>query len=82
MLAGLADADWCDRAACRDEEPELFFPERTDKRGNLAAQRVCWQCPVLPECRRWVLAARIKHGVWGGMSEQERDKLRKTAGDR
>jgi WhiB family redox-sensing transcriptional regulator len=43
--------EWQEEVACRDVDPEIFFPE---KDGSYAdARRVCSQCPVLDECRRW-----------------------------
>jgi WhiB family transcriptional regulator, redox-sensing transcriptional regulator len=68
-------ADWRDHATCRSVDPELFFPvspaglslDQTER-----AKAVCAVCPVRPECLQFALATRQAHGVWGGMSEQER----------
>jgi WhiB family redox-sensing transcriptional regulator len=72
--------DWRFRAACRMEEPELFFPVGT--RGpalvQLArAKSVCRRCPVLLQCRTWALTTGQAAGVWGGMSEDERRAMRR-----
>jgi hypothetical protein len=53
---------WRDQAACRDEDPELFFPMPSDAAGQQEAAAVCARCPVRVECR----AAAQKYGVWGG----------------
>jgi WhiB family redox-sensing transcriptional regulator len=75
------DADaWRDRASCRDTSPELFFPigttgvalEQID-----AAKRVCHECPVASECLEFALATNQEAGVWGGLTEDERRRLRK-----
>ena len=72
--------DWQLRAACRSESPDLFFhPE--GERGpsrfarELAAKAVCSHCPVLAQCRSHALAVREPYGVWGGLSEDERERV-------
>lgn len=75
------DADaWRDRASCRDTSPELFFPIGTtgvalDQID--AAKRVCHECPVASECLEFALATNQEAGVWGGLTEEERRRLRK-----
>src|SRR5690242_8005745 len=75
------DADeWRDRAACRDTNPELFFPIGTTGLAIDqidAARAVCAQCPVMSECLEFALATNQEAGVWGGTTEDERRKLRK-----
>jgi WhiB family transcriptional regulator, redox-sensing transcriptional regulator len=76
--------DWRVQAACRSEEPELFFPVGT--RGpalvQLArAKSVCLQCPVLIQCRTWAMTTGEAAGVWGGMSEDERRAMRREVVD-
>ena len=70
-------------AACQGEDPELFFPIGTTGPALLQvmeAKRVCARCPVQCLCLQWALLAGIEHGVWGGMSEDERRTLkRRTA---
>lgn len=73
-------ADWRTRSACLDENPELFFP--IGKTGPAVTQvdeakRVCGQCEVRNECLAWALEANQDHGVWGGLSEDERRSLRR-----
>ena len=75
------DADaWRNRAACRDTSPELFFPIGTtgvalDQID--AAKRVCESCPVTSECLEFALATNQEAGVWGGLTEDERRRVRK-----
>ena len=74
--------DWRHRAECLTEDPELFFPVGTT--GPALAQveetkKVCRRCEVREECLRWALEAGQDHGVWGGMSEDERRAMKRRA---
>ncbi len=74
-------ADWRNRAACRDTDPDLFFPVGTTGQAVEqieAAKSVCAQCAAQPECLEFALATNQESGVWGGASEEERRKLRKA----
>jgi WhiB family transcriptional regulator, redox-sensing transcriptional regulator len=76
-------ADWRDHAACQSADPELFFPispvgpplDQAERR----AKALCATCPVRRECLQFALATRQAHGVWGGMSEQERGAMHQHA---
>lgn len=72
--------NWRVRAACRDTDPELFFPYGTAGPALLQqaeAKRVCHQCPVRGECLTDALNQGEEFGVRGGASElQRRDMLR------
>jgi WhiB family redox-sensing transcriptional regulator len=73
---------WYHQAACRDHDPELFFPIGNTGPALLQlgrAKRVCAGCPVQSLCLEWALLAGIDHGVWGGLSEEERRSLRRQA---
>jgi WhiB family transcriptional regulator, redox-sensing transcriptional regulator len=73
---------WLDRGACRSEDPELFFPETGRAPGFLQlarAKAVCRQCSVQQQCLAYALDTRQAHGIWGGMSEDERRALRSPA---
>lgn len=66
--------DWRHRAACRDEDPELFFPAGTSGpmlRQIAEAKAVCQRCPVAGECLEWALH-RGEVGIWGDTTEEER----------
>ncbi|MFF7448824.1 MULTISPECIES: WhiB family transcriptional regulator [unclassified Streptomyces] len=70
--------EWLRRAACVDEDPELFFPVGTQGpalRDTAAAKRVCARCPVIADCLGWALDSGQTAGVWGGTCEQERVAL-------
>ena len=70
--------DWRHTAACRDEDPELFFPIGTTGpalRQIEEAKAVCRRCLVLDECLSWSLETSQEAGVWGGLSEDERRVL-------
>lgn len=77
--------DWRDSAACRDRDPELWFPVGDAGPALLQveqAKAVCRTCPVIDACLIWAMRNRIEHGVWGGMSEQERRPVKRRGGAR
>jgi WhiB family redox-sensing transcriptional regulator len=70
--------DWRDYAACRDADPELFFPEgniRSARAQVVMAKLFCRGCPVRTTCLRWALASGQEAGIWGGLTEDERRRL-------
>jgi WhiB family redox-sensing transcriptional regulator len=72
--------DWRHRAACRDEDPELFFPIGNTGPALLQieqAKAVCRRCPVAEPCINWALETGQDSGVWGGLSEDERRALKR-----
>lgn len=72
--------DWRHRAACRDVDPELFFPIGNTGPAILQieeAKQVCRRCDVTDACLRWALESGQEAGVWGGMSEDERRALKR-----
>ncbi|MEO3810887.1 WhiB family transcriptional regulator [Sphaerisporangium sp. B11E5] len=75
--------DWRHRAACRDVDPELFFPIGNTGPALMQieeAKQVCRSCPVIDSCLKWALESGQDAGVWGGLSEDERRALkRRTA---
>ncbi len=81
MAAQQAQLIWQERAACRGPLGTVFFPPPVTerKRDKLArearAKEICQACPVLLECRDYAISIREPHGVWGGLSEQERRSL-------
>ncbi|GGW22561.1 WhiB family transcriptional regulator [Streptomyces xantholiticus] len=77
--------DWRDEAACRDEDPDLFFPIGTSGPALLQeaeAKAVCDRCTVREPCLRWAMETGQDLGVWGGTSETERRKLKRRAARR
>ena len=72
--------EWQLEGACRAEDTALFFHpegERGPRRSNreAAAKAVCARCPVLMTCRAHALATREPFGVWGGLSETDREEI-------
>ena len=72
--------DWQLLGACRGEDTEQFFHpegERGPSRSNreASAKAICVTCPVIASCRAHALSAREPYGVWGGLSEHEREDI-------
>lgn len=68
--------DFTEYANCRGVDPDLFFPEKGASVKE--AQRVCSGCVVRDECGEYALARGERFGIWGGMSERERRRIRKA----
>lgn len=66
---------WQDYANCLGVDPELFFPERGA--STREAKEVCRGCVVREECLEYALTHGEKFGIWGGLSERERRRLRR-----
>lgn len=72
--------DWREKAACDDQDPDLFFPvagEHTPVgRAQYAqAQAVCARCPVRRDCQDYALDERLDSGMFGGLTPSERREL-------
>ncbi len=73
---GVAPAEnWQDLANCLGVDPDLFFPERGA--STREAKEVCRGCVVRGDCLEYALANGEKFGIWGGMSERERRRIRR-----
>lgn len=68
---------WQNEALCAQTDPEAFFPEKGG--STREAKKVCQECTVRTECLEYALAHDERFGIWGGLSERERRKLKKTA---
>jgi WhiB family redox-sensing transcriptional regulator len=75
--------EWQLDGSCRTADPRLFFhpegergPARRER--DAAAKAVCASCPVLQQCRRHALTVREPYGVWGGLTEDDRNDLYQT----
>ncbi|MEU6713029.1 WhiB family transcriptional regulator [Nonomuraea sp. NPDC046802] len=71
---------WTNRAACRDVDPEIFFPVAApDTVAGAAAEAhakaVCRGCQVREECLGTAIRHRDPYGVWGGQGERERRRI-------
>ncbi|SFP01225.1 WhiB family transcriptional regulator, redox-sensing transcriptional regulator [Amycolatopsis arida] len=74
------DIEWQHRAACRDEDPELFFPVSDmgpGARQTAQAKAVCARCPARIECLEYALDNGLDFGVFGGTTERERRALKR-----
>lgn len=69
------DYDYTDFANCRGVDPDLFFPERGASVKE--AKDVCRGCVVREDCLETALTNGEKFGIWGGMSERERRRIRR-----
>lgn len=68
---------WQKEAKCLQAEPDTFFPEKGG--STREAKRICAQCTVRAECLEYALANDERFGIWGGLSERERRKLKRLA---
>lgn len=77
IVVEATELDWQADALCREVDAgETFFPERGEP--NVDAKRICAGCEVRAECLAFALAQDIRFGIWGGMSERERTRLRRA----
>lgn len=78
-MTGMTEASrWWELAACKDADPELFFPVSETgpgRRQATEAKAVCATCGVRQLCLDYALATRQVHGVWGGTTETDRRGL-------
>lgn len=78
-LFGTPDDDgpmgWQERALCAQTDPEAFFPEKGG--STREAKKVCTSCDVRSECLEYALENDERFGIWGGLSERERRKLKR-----
>ena len=68
---------WQERALCAQTDPEAFFPEKGG--STREAKRVCLGCEVRTECLEYALMNDERFGIWGGLSERERRRMKKRA---
>jgi WhiB family redox-sensing transcriptional regulator len=66
--------DWMDFAACKGEDPKIFFSEGTPVMVN-KAKEICFSCPVIEPCSQ--LAMTMHNGIWAGMTPRERSEMRR-----
>ncbi|MCX5346139.1 WhiB family transcriptional regulator [Streptomyces atratus] len=76
------NTNWRTASACKDEDPELFFPIGNTGPALLQieeAKAVCRRCPVMERCLQWALESGQEHGVWGGTDEDDRRRMKRRA---
>ncbi len=71
------ELSWQERALCAQTDPEAFFPEKGG--STREAKKVCVSCEVRAECLEYALQNDERFGIWGGLSERERRKLKRRA---
>ena len=76
---GLEDdaQSWQEQALCAETDPEAFFPEKGG--STREAKKICTGCEVKAQCLEYALANDERFGIWGGLSERERRRLRRRA---
>lgn len=67
---------WQNQAACAGMNPDLFFPDAGGA-GAKAAKAICHVCPVEAECLQYALDNDERHGIFGGTTPRERQRLRR-----
>jgi WhiB family redox-sensing transcriptional regulator len=72
------EEQWQERALCAQTDPEAFFPEKGG--STREAKRICLGCEVRDECLEYALAHDERFGIWGGLSERERRRLKRGIG--
>jgi len=71
------ELQWQERSLCAQTDPEAFFPEKGG--STREAKRVCLSCEVRVECLEYALENDERFGIWGGLSERERRRVKKRA---
>jgi WhiB family redox-sensing transcriptional regulator len=77
LFGEVDEQDWQERALCAQTDPEAFFPEKGG--STREAKRICSGCEVRAECLEYALAHDERFGIWGGLSERERRRLKRRA---
>jgi WhiB family redox-sensing transcriptional regulator len=72
--------EWQYQGSCRSADPQLFFHPEGERgparhKRDSAAVKVCAGCPVIDACREHGLAVREPYGVWGGLTEEDREAI-------
>lgn len=75
-LAFEGEEAWQRDARCLDADPEIFFPEKGG--STKEAKRICGLCPSKEACLAYALENEERFGIWGGLSENERRRLKRA----
>lgn len=72
--------EWQERGACREADPTLFFHPQNERglarqRRDQSAKQVCADCSVRIECADYAIRSREPYGVWGGLTEEDREQI-------
>jgi WhiB family transcriptional regulator, redox-sensing transcriptional regulator len=71
------ELSWQEHALCAQTDPEAFFPEKGG--STREAKKVCMVCDVRADCLAYALEHDERFGIWGGLSERERRRMKKRA---
>ena len=77
LVVSSEQLSWQERALSAQTDPEAFFPEKGG--STREAKRVCLSCEVRSECLEYALAHDERFGIWGGLSERERRRLKRRS---
>ncbi|GGM34842.1 transcriptional regulator WhiB [Longimycelium tulufanense] len=73
-IGSILNEEWVDRAMCAQTDPDAFFPGKGQNARQI--KRVCARCEVRAECLAYALEHDERYGIWGGLSERERRRLK------
>jgi WhiB family redox-sensing transcriptional regulator len=68
--------NWTNTAACKGAT-EIFYPERGDNVSARKAKKICANCPIKQKCLEYALYHNERIGIWGGLTDRERERLKK-----
>ncbi|PKV84250.1 WhiB family transcriptional regulator [Streptomyces sp. TLI_146] len=85
-LRGTGDHSWHPRGACHGMDParadKLFFHTVRDRRSIAEAKRMCATCPVKKDCFNYAIDHQVIFGIWGGLTDKERQQWLKKRSER
>jgi WhiB family transcriptional regulator, redox-sensing transcriptional regulator len=76
MSTQLLNRDWVELSLCKKMDKNLFFPDSYS--GVKKAKEICTKCPVSEQCLQYAITNDITYGVWGGLGETDRLRLRRV----
>ena len=71
------DQNWRAHGLCSGTDADLWFAVGAVEHKE--AKRICRRCPVQAQCLAYAMEAPVDHGIWGGLTERERRRFRRTA---
>ena len=66
---------WTEEANCKGADADVFFPERGA--STRKAKSICRACTVQDDCLEFAIENSEKFGIWGGLSERERRRIKR-----
>jgi WhiB family redox-sensing transcriptional regulator len=70
----LMPPEWTRKALCAEVDPEIFFPDKGERTAHV--KQICKACIVKVECLEYSIQNNERFGVWGGLTEHDRRKVR------